>query len=83
MRREELLSSKEYWLSKIQIDLFNKVEDYIEQNKLSRNQLADQLNVSEDDVNKILNGDADFAISKLVELCLAMGVAPQFTFAGK
>lgn len=26
MKREELLNSKEYWLSKIQIDLFNEIE---------------------------------------------------------
>ena len=39
MKREELLNSKEYWLSKIQIDLFNEIEKYMQRNGLNRTYL--------------------------------------------
>jgi len=29
MKREELIKSPDYWLAKIQIDLFNKVNTYL------------------------------------------------------
>lgn len=80
MRREELLKSKEYWLTKIQIDLFNEVEKYMDKYKLNRTQLAEKLGVSKGYISQILNGDADHRISKLVELSLAVGVVPQLSF---
>lgn len=80
MKREELLESTEYWLAKIQIDLFNEVDKYMKKNKLNRTQLAEILGVSKGYVSQILNGDADHRISKLVELSLAVGVAPRLQF---
>lgn len=80
MKRKELLKSKEYWLTKIQIDLFNKVEKYIKENNMSRTQLAQKLGVSKGYVSQILNGDADHRLSKLVELSLAVGVVPYLSF---
>ncbi len=80
MKREELLNSKEYWLSKIQIDLFNEVEKYMQRNGLNRTQLAEKLGFSKDYISEILNGDADHLISKLVELSLAIGMAPRLSF---
>ena len=80
MKREELLNSKEYWLSKIQIDLFNEVEKYMQRNGLNRTQLAEKLGVSKGYISQILNGDADHLISKLVELSLAIGMAPRLSF---
>ena len=80
MKREELLNSKEYWLSKIQIDLFNEVEKYMQRNGLNRTQLAEKLGVSKDYISEILNGDADHLISKLVELSLAIGMAPRLSY---
>lgn len=80
MKREDLLKSKEYWLSKIQIDLFNQVENYLVNNHLNRTQLAEKLGVSKGYISQVLNGDADHRLSKLVELSLAVGVAPQITF---
>lgn len=80
MRREELLKSKEYWLTKIQIDLFNEVEKYIKENNMNRTQLAEKLGVSKGNISQVLNGDADHRLSKLVELSLAMGVVPHLSF---
>ncbi|WP_321332018.1 helix-turn-helix transcriptional regulator [uncultured Bacteroides sp.] len=80
MKREELISSKEYWLAKIQIDLFNEVNHFMEKNGLNRTQLADILGVSKGYVSQIMNGDSDHRLSKLVELSLAIGLVPNISF---
>lgn len=80
MDRKQLLSSKEYWLSKIQIDLFNQVTSYLENNKLNRSQLAKRLGVTRGYISQILNGESDHRISKLVELSLAIGLIPDIRF---
>lgn len=76
MKREELLSSREYWIAKIQLDLFNQIENYMKKHQLSRTQLAEELGVTKGYVSQILNGDFDHKISKLVELALAIGLTP-------
>lgn len=80
MKREELIQSKEYWLAKLQIDLFNEVEAYMKANNLTRAQFAEKLGVSKGYVSQILNGDADHRMSKFVELALAIGLCPNVTF---
>jgi transcriptional regulator with XRE-family HTH domain len=80
MKRKELLNSNEYWISKIQIDLYNIIEDYIAKNKITKTQLAEQLGVTKGYVSQILNGDFDHKVSKLVELSLAVGKIPVLTF---
>lgn len=82
MERNELLSSKEYWLSKIQIQLFAVVEDYIKDNKLNRSKFAEEMGVTKGYVSQVLNGDYDSRISKLVELSLAVGKVPFIEFKG-
>ncbi len=80
MEREELLESKEYWVAKIQIALFELIENYMAENDLTRTQLAEKLGVTKGYITQILNGDYDHKISKLVELSLACGIAPVFNF---
>jgi transcriptional regulator with XRE-family HTH domain len=80
MKREELINSREYWLSKIQIELFNEVENYMKKNKLTRTSLAEKFGVSKGYISQILNGEADHRISKLVELSLGIGLAPVISF---
>jgi len=43
--REELLSSKEYWLTQIQNELFRLVDEYLETNNMNRTQFADKIGV--------------------------------------
>ncbi len=76
MKRDELISSREYWIAKIQLDLFNQIENYMTEHHLSRTQLAEKLGVTKGYVSQILNGDFDHKISKLVELALAIGLVP-------
>lgn len=80
MTREELIQSKEYWLAKLQIDLFNEVEAYMKKTGLSRVQFAESLGVSKGYVSQILNGDIDHRMSKFVELALSIGLVPSITF---
>jgi len=80
MTREELIQSKEYWMAKLQIDLFNEVESYMKKNGLNRVQFAEKLGVSKGYVSQILNGDADHRLSKFVELSLSIGLVPTLSF---
>lgn len=80
MKREELLQSKEYWIAKLQIELFNAVEAYMKANNLNRKQFADKLGVSKGYVSQILNGDADHRMSKFIELSLSIGLVPEVSF---
>ncbi|GAB3540704.1 helix-turn-helix domain-containing protein [Spirosoma fluminis] len=81
MTREELLGSREYWITKIQLDLYNQIEQYMKEQGISRTQLADQLNVTKGYVSQLLNGDFDHKVSKLVDLALAIGKVPQIQYS--
>ncbi|NLE62945.1 MAG: helix-turn-helix transcriptional regulator [Bacteroidales bacterium] len=80
MNREELLKSPEYWISKIQIELFNELEQYMKKNNLNRTKLAEKLGVTKGYITQVLNGDFDHRLSKLVELSLAIGLVPNVKF---
>ncbi len=78
--REELLRSPEYWEEYIKIDLFNIVQDYLDENKLSRKELADKMGVSRGYISQVLNGDSDHRLSKIVTFALQAGKAPCIYF---
>jgi transcriptional regulator with XRE-family HTH domain len=80
MKREDFLRTKEHWLIRIQNDLFNLIENYMERKSLSRTELAKELGVTKGYVTQILNGDFDHKISKLVELALACNSFPMLHF---
>jgi transcriptional regulator with XRE-family HTH domain len=80
MTREELIQSKEYWMAKLQIDLFNEVEDYMKRNGLNRVQFAEKLGVSKGYISQVLNGEADHRMSKFIELALSIGLVPTLSF---
>ncbi|MDL2255183.1 helix-turn-helix domain-containing protein [Parabacteroides sp. OttesenSCG-928-G06] len=80
MTHEELLLTPEYWTTKIQIELFQKVEQYLKVNGLNRSDFAKKLGVSKGYVTQVLNGDFDHRISKLVSMALAIGYIPKLSF---
>lgn len=80
MTRQEILKTPEYWITQIQIELYNRVEQYMAQYDLNRSQFAEQLGVSKGYVSQLLNGDFDHKLSKLVELSMAVGYVPEITF---
>jgi len=78
--REEILRGTGYWLTKVQIQVFNLLNTYMEENNLTQKQVAEKLNVSPSYVSQILNGNFNFTISKLIELALLVGKAPIIQF---
>lgn len=80
MKRERLLKSKGYNLTKIQNELFRQLNEYIKKKGITRTQFAKELGVSKGYVSQVLNGEFDFKLSKLVELSLAIGKIPEIKF---
>lgn len=80
MTREELLRSSEYWTTKMQLELYARIEAYMSENKINRTELAKRLGVSKGYVTQILNGDYDHRLSKFVELAFSIGYKPKIIF---
>ena len=80
---DELLTTTEYWTTRIQLDLYSHLQAYMKRNGLNKTQLAQKLGVTKSYVTQILNGDFDHRISKLVELSLAVGLIPRMEFVPK
>lgn len=80
MTREELLRCPEYWTTLIQNELYRQIQSYMEEHNMNKAQLAEHLGCSRGYVTQLLNGDFNHKISKLVELSLAIGVAPSVSF---
>lgn len=81
MNRNELLKSVDYWTQMLQIDVFELVNKYLKENKITKTKFAEQLGVSKGYISQIFNGDFDHKLSKLVELSLACGYVPSLSFA--
>lgn len=77
---DELMATTEYWTTRIQMDLYSHLQDYMKKNGLNKTQLAQELGVTKSYVTQILNGDFNHRISKLVELSLAIGLIPKMEF---
>lgn len=77
---DELLETPEYWTTRIQLDLYSHIQEYMRMNGLSRTQLAQKLGVTKGYITQVLNGDFDHRLSKLVELSLAVGLVPKIEF---
>lgn len=80
MTREELLRSSEYWTTKMQLELYARIEAYMSENKINRTELAKRLGVSKGYVTQILNGDYDHRLSKLVEMSLKINYIPHILY---
>ena len=80
MARENVLRSSGYWITKIQIALYNCAYRFMKESNKNRTQLAEHLGVTKGYVTQLLNGDYDHKLSKLVDLSLAFGYVPQIDF---
>lgn len=80
---DELLETPEYWTTRIQLDLYSHLQEYMKANGLNRTQLAQKLGVTKGYVTQVLSGDFDHRLSKLVELSLAVGLIPKMEFVPK
>lgn len=78
--REELLTSPEYVLGNIQLDLYREISEYLKRTKKSRTDFAKDLKVSKGYVSQILNGDFNHKLEKFVQLSLSIGRIPVVKF---
>ena len=80
MTREELLSMPEYWVAKIQTEIYRCADQFMENRHMNRTQFAEYLGVSKGYVTQLLSGDYNYSLEKLVELSLKIGYVPQVSF---
>ena len=78
--QEELLEYPDYLLTKYQNEIYRQLTNYIEKNKLSQQDVANKMGVSNAYVSQILNGNFNFTLKKLIELSLFIGKVPDFEF---
>lgn len=80
MKRENILKNAGYWITQIQLALYNCAFKFMKTKGMNRTQLAGHLGVTKGYVTQLLNGDYDHKLSKLVELSLSFGYVPKIDF---
>lgn len=80
MDRKELLKSPEYWTASIQMELYRQIEAFMKEKKINKTQLAEYLGCSKGYITQLLSGDFDHKLSKFIQLSLAIGKIPEFSF---
>ncbi|MBD5231313.1 MAG: helix-turn-helix transcriptional regulator [Bacteroidales bacterium] len=73
-------NSPAYWTQLIQLEIYDHIRNYLQQNNLSKEDFANQLGESSEYITQILNGDFDQKLSKLTELALHCGLVPKIEF---
>ena len=76
LKKKDLYKTSEYWIEELQNELYRQVSDYMKQNNLNQNELAEKWGVSKGYISQILKGNCNFTLKKLTELSLALGKAP-------
>jgi transcriptional regulator with XRE-family HTH domain len=77
---DQLFNSIEYWMEIIQNELSLQVKNYMDEKGLSQVQLAKELGVTKSFIVQVLKGKVNYSLSKLIELSIAVGVAPNIEF---
>lgn len=80
LQTQELVRTPEYWMETIQNELYRQVKYYMEEKGINQTELAKELNVTKGYVSQILNGNFNYTLNKLIDLSLAIGVAPDLQF---
>ena len=83
MKRQELLSSIEYQLTKIQLELYFKLVHYMETKGFTVKEAAKQLNTKRRVIKKTLNGDFNYSLETFITLANAIGYNIEITFNKK
>lgn len=78
--RQELYKTPEFWMERIQNDLFRALHQYKEEKALNQTQLAEHLGFSKGYISQVLNGNFNYSLKKLIDLSLAVGVVPDLEF---
>lgn len=80
MKREAILNSPEYWLCRVQIDIYVVLSDYMRINKLSVADMAKRANVKKKHIKQTLDADFNLSFEALVKIALACHFAPVVQF---
>ena len=80
MKRQELLSSPEYQLTTIQLELYCKLNNYMETNNLTVKEAAKQLDTNKRVINKTLNGEFNYSLETFIILSNKLGYNIEITF---
>lgn len=80
MTREEILSSPEYWITSIQIEVYRCADAFMKAHNMNRTQLADYLGVTKGYISQILAGNYNYSLSKLVDTAMRLGYVPEIDF---
>lgn len=80
MNRKELLRSTKCILQGIQLSLHDIVQREKEMRLLTDLQLAKQLNISQQRLKQIHNGEFNGKLSQLIEIALKLGYTPEIKF---
>ena len=83
MKRQELLSSLEYQLAIIQLELYCKLNNYMETNNLTVKEAAKQLDTNKRVINKTLNGEFNYSLETFIALSNKLGYNIEITFNKK
>jgi transcriptional regulator with XRE-family HTH domain len=78
--KKELFKSPEFWLEKIQNDIYFEVLQYMKDNDLNQSKLAKKLGFSKGYISQVLNGNFNYSLRKLIKLSLAINKAPKVEF---
>ena len=78
--RKDLYTSFEYWMEKIQNELYFALIEYMKTNNLNQSQLAKELGFTKGYVSQVLNGNFNHSLKKLIKLLLAVKKVPDFKF---
>ena len=83
MKRKDLLETVEYQLTIIQLELYCKLNNYMETNNLTIKEAAKQLDTNKRVINKTLKGDFNYSLETFITLANAIGYNIEITFNKK
>ena len=83
MKRQDLLESVEYQLAIIQLELYCKLNNYMETNNLTVKEAAKQLDTNKRVINKTLNGEFNYSLETFIVLSNKLGYNIEITFNKK
>jgi len=80
LNRDELLKHPNYLLTTYNLEIYKQLVTYMEENKLKKKDVANDLGFSRPYVSQILAGKFNFTLKKLIELGLYVGKVPYLEF---
>ena len=73
--REELLSSPEYWTTRIRL----QVQVAVNESGISRKELSEKTGIERSYIDRLMNGDREFNLQTMVKILIALEIRPVLT----